>query len=146
MLLEVLFRDTLAHFNIQVLQSFTRNKGGEQIDGAFSINGYYYIVECRWRDQVTNERQVDGLLGQVRRSGNHTRGVFFSVNGWSKHVPDLLKQNSDKVIILMDGQDFRAVLAGEITMPELLEAKQQELSLRSEPFISAAGLIAQNQI
>ena len=68
-------------------------------------------------------------------------GIFFSVNGWSENVPQLLKQNPRKAIILMDGQDFRAVLAGQITMSGLLYAKIGELTLRSEPFISVEKLI-----
>jgi hypothetical protein len=68
-------------------------------------------------------------------------GIFFSVNGWSENVPQLLKQNPRKVIILMDGRDFHAVLAGKITMPEILEAKIRELNFRSEPFISVEKLI-----
>ena len=34
-------------------------------------------------------------------------GVFLSVNGWSENVPQLLKQNSEKSILLMDGYDLR---------------------------------------
>ena len=141
-LLQKLLRDTFDYFNIPVKKSFTRNKGAEQIDGAVSLNGWHYIVECRWRKEVANMRQVDGLLGQVRRSGAQTMGVFFSISGWSGNVPNLLKQNPEKVIILMDGQDFRAVLAGEITMPKLLKGKIKELNLHSEPFISARDLIS----
>jgi RNA-directed DNA polymerase len=140
-LLQDILRDTFDHFAISVEQSFTRNEGGEQIDGAFLINGWHYIVECRWRAKVADGRQVDGLLGQVIRSGDQTMGVFFSVNGWSENVPQLLKQNPRKVIILMDGRDFHAVLAGKITMPEILEAKIRELNFRSEPFISVEKLI-----
>lgn len=32
-----------------VTRSFTRNSGGEQIDGAFELDGWNYLVECRWR-------------------------------------------------------------------------------------------------
>jgi hypothetical protein len=32
---------------IPVYASFTRNEGGEQIDGAFQLNSWYYLVECR---------------------------------------------------------------------------------------------------
>lgn len=140
-LLQDLLHDTFNHFGIPVERSCTRNEGGEQIDGAFVINGWHYIVECRWREKVADGRQVDGLLGQVLRSGDQTMGIFFSVNGWSENVPQLLKQNPRKAIILMDGQDFRAVLAGQIAMSGLLYAKIGELNLRSEPFISVEKLI-----
>jgi hypothetical protein len=29
---------------------------GEQIDGAYEMNGWHYIVECRWREQLANIR------------------------------------------------------------------------------------------
>jgi hypothetical protein len=34
---------------VSVMRAFTRNQGGEQIDGAFKLEGWYYVVECRWR-------------------------------------------------------------------------------------------------
>ena len=135
-LLQDLLRDTFAHFSISVEKSFTRNAGGEQIDGAFILNTRHFIAECRWREAVADIRQVDGLLGQVLRSGNQTMGVFFSINGWSGNVPVLLKQNPDKVIILTNGEDFRCVLNGEIGLEKLLEEKIKELHFRSEPFLS----------
>lgn len=140
-LLQELLRDTFEHFKIPVEGSFTRNEGGEQIDGAFQLNGWHYIAECRWREKPANGRQVDGLLGQVLRSGDQTMGVFFSINGWSEKVPQLLKQNPDKVIILMNGQDFRSVLEGEITMASLLQGKIKELNRKSQPFISVEDLL-----
>ena len=140
-LLQDLLRDTFKHFEIPVENSFTRNDRGEQIDGAFNFEGWHYIVECRWRKKVTDIREVDGLLGPLDRSGDQTLGIFFSINGWSSKVPNLLKQNSKKRIILVDGTDFRTVLTGEITLSELLDAKLKELNLKSEPFISAEEIL-----
>jgi len=57
---------------IPVVRSFTRNSGGEQIDGAFKLEGWHYVVECRWREKLADIRQLDGLLGQVQRSGKQT--------------------------------------------------------------------------
>ncbi len=34
---------------ISIVRPFTRNEGGEQIDGAFTLEGWHYLVECRWR-------------------------------------------------------------------------------------------------
>jgi hypothetical protein len=121
---------------IPVVRSFARNEGAEQIDGAFKLEGWHYIGELRWREKVADIRQLDGLLGQVNRSGRQTMGMFLSINGWSENVPHLLKQNPEKCIFLMDGYDLRCVLAFEADLTELLIAKLAHLNLRGEPFLS----------
>jgi len=141
-LLQDLLRDTFEFFEIPVERSFTRNEGGEQIDGAFQLKGWHYIVECRWREKVADVRQVDGLSGQVSRSGKQTMGLFFSINGWSENVPNLLKQNPEKSIILMDENDFRSVLAGDIDLDYLLQEKLKVLNFKSEPFIGAEEILS----
>src|SRR6266545_1722513 len=121
-------------YQVPVTRSFTRNGGAEQIDGAFKLEGWHYIVECRWREKLADIRQLDGLLGQVNRSGKQTMGLFLSINGWSDHVPALLKQNPDKCIFLMDGYDLRCALALEADLRELLVAKLAHLNIETEPF------------
>lgn len=121
---------------IPVVRSFTRNKGAEQIDGAFKLGDWYYIVECRWRERLADIRQLDGLKGQVDRSGKQTMGMFLSINGWSENVPPLLKQNPEKSIILMDGFDLRSVLDGQADLRNFLQAKLAHLNLEAEPLLS----------
>ena len=123
---------------IPVFRSFSRNEGGEQIDGAFKLEGWLYLVECRWREKLADIRELDGLKGQVSRSGKQTMGLFVSINGWSRNVIPLLRQNPDKSIILMDGYDLRMVLAGEVGLRELLEAKIVALNLKAEPYLGVA--------
>ena len=120
---------------VPVVRAFTRNDGAEQIDGAFKLEGWHYIVECRWREKLADIRQLDGLLGQVGRSGKQTMGLFLSINGWSDNVSRMLKQNPDKCIFLMDGYDLRCVLALEADLRELLLAKLARLNLESDPFL-----------
>ncbi len=124
-------------YGIPIIKSFTRNEGGEQIDGAFRLDGWHYIVECRWRTALANIRELDGLKGQVDRSGRQTMGLFLSINGWSHNVPSLLKQNPDKSIILMDGYDFRCALDNSVNLRELILAKVEKLNIEGESFYSA---------
>ncbi|MHA1305527.1 MAG: hypothetical protein DRP89_07890 [Candidatus Neomarinimicrobiota bacterium] len=137
-LLQDLLNRTFALHEIPVVASFTRNEGSEQIDGAFKLEGWHYIVECRWRKKLSNIRELDGLSGQIARSGRQTMGVFLSINGWSDNVVPLLKQNPDKGIILMDGYDFRTVLAGQVDLRDFLLAKVAKLNLETEPYYSVA--------
>jgi hypothetical protein len=125
---------------IPVVRSFQRNSGAEQIDGAFELDGWHYIVECRWRAKLANIRELDGLYGQIGRSGKQTMGLFLSINGWSEHVVPAMKQNPDKCIILMEGYDLRTVLAQTIDLRRLLKAKVRALNLDAEPYFPVSKL------
>lgn len=130
-------------FEIQVHRSFTRNDGAEQIDGAFRIDGWYYLTECRWRRKLSDIREVDGLLGQVSRSGKQTMGFFLSINGWSENVPRLLKQNTQKSIILMHGYDLRAILSEEVALRDYILAAVGNLNLNAEPYLGVREYLGQ---
>jgi len=134
-LLQDLLNQVFTLYDIPVVKSFFRNEGAEQIDGAFTIEGWHYIVECRWRKKLSDIRELDGLLGQIGRSGKQTMGLFLSINGWSDNVPLLLKQNPDKTILLMDGYDLRAILARQVDLHDFLIAKIAKLNLEAEPIM-----------
>ena len=141
-LLEELLVRTFQLHQVDVVRSFKRNNGSEQIDAAFKLEGWHYLVECRWREKLADTRQVDGLRGQVQRSGKQTMGVFLAINGWSSHVPGNLKQNPDKSVLLMDGYDLRIVLEGRIALRELLLAKLTHFNIEGEPFVSVVQILA----
>jgi hypothetical protein len=101
------------------------------------MEGWHYLVECRCRKKLDDIRNLDGLQGQVGRSGKQAMGLYLSINGWSNNVPSLLKQNPEKNIVLMDGYDLRAVLSRQADLQEFLLAKVTHLNLKSEPFLSA---------
>lgn len=141
-MLQDLLNRTFDLHGLPPTKSFTRNDGGEQIDAAFEFGGWHYIVECRWRKKLADIRELDGLLGQIGRSGRQTMGVFLSINGWSENVVDLLKQNQAKSIILMEGFDLRTVLAQPFDLKTLLRAKIRALNLDAEPYLSISKVIA----
>jgi len=141
--LELLLQDAFELHGIETRNRFVRNGGGEQIDGAFILDGWFYIVECKWIGKLSDIRQLDSLYGKLNRSGKQTMGLFLSINGWSEHVVNLLKQNQDKSIILMDGYDFRCILDGSTNIPLelLLKNKISHLNFDGEPFYSIGALI-----
>lgn len=135
-LLEDLLLRIFELYKIPVEKSFRRNEGGEQIDGAFKLDGWYYLVECKWTQKLTDIRQLDSLNGKINRSGKQTLGLFLSMNGWSDNVCPLLKQNRDKSIILMDGYDLRCVLNEhvDVNLKDLLLSKVACLNFEGQPF------------
>jgi hypothetical protein len=140
LLQDLLNRLFVAH-GIVVAKAFQRNAGGEQIDGAFELEGWHYIVECRWREKLADIGQLDGLYVKIARSGKQTMGLFLSINGWSEHVVPLMKQNPEKSIILMDGPDLRTVLSQSLDLRRLLKGKLSGLNLQAEPFVPASKLL-----
>lgn len=144
-LLQELLNRLFDIYEIPVTRPFTRNAGAEQIDGAFKLEGWHYIVECRWREKLADARQIDGLLGQVTRSGKQTMGLFLSINGWSSNVVPVMKQNPDKSLFLMDGYDLRCVLALQADLRDLLLAKLAHLNLKTEPYLSVSDYLIQQK-
>ncbi|ASA23370.1 hypothetical protein [Paenibacillus donghaensis] len=140
-MLEELMNMLFNVYDIALMESFRRNDGGEQIDGAFKIDGWHYIVEIKWTTQLTDIRQLDSLYGKVARSGKQTMGLFVSISGWSNHVIPLMKQHPDKSVFLMDGYDLRKVLSQEISLIDLLQNKIAKFNIESEPFVSVSLLI-----
>lgn len=140
LLLEDLLNRVFDLHGVAVTRSFTRNHGGEQIDAAFEFDGWHYLVECRWREKLADIRQLDGLVGQVNRSGKQTMGLFLSINGWSENVPPLLKQNPGKNVFLMHGYDLRLLLAQPLDLRMALKTKLSALNLETEPYAAITGL------
>lgn len=139
-LLEDFLNRLFALFGIPSLKPFRRNEGGEQIDGAFRWSDQHFLVECKWKRDPSGMSDVDSLYGKVGRSGSGTMGMFLSINGWSNHVPDLLKQNREKSIMLADGYDLHLPLVADISLRTILDRKLEALRTTSEPFFSARNL------
>jgi hypothetical protein len=68
-------------------------------------------------------------------------GLFLSINGWSPHVPALLKQNPEKCMFLMDGYDLRCVLDLQADLRDLLFAKLAHLNLNTEPHLGVTKFL-----
>lgn len=84
---------------------------------------------------------TDTLYAKIGRSGRQTMVLFVSINGWSDNVVTLLKQNTDKPILLMNGNDLQAVLEGKIALDCLLKSKTRALNVEAEPFRGADEII-----
>ena len=142
-LLQDLLNRLFNAFGIPVYRSFTRNEGAEQIDGAFQIDGWYYLTECRWRKEPSDTRELDGFVGQISRSGRQTMGLFLSINGWSEKVPSMLKQNTQKATILMQGYDLRAILSEEADLRDYILAAVRNLNISAEPYLGVREYLKQ---
>ena len=97
---------------------------GEQIDGAFTFNNDEYLLEAKWRNELTAIDDLDAFSGKLQRKLDNTLGLFISINGFS---PDAISAFSSgrKLMFLMDGTDIMAILDERISLPDLLRQKKR---------------------
>ena len=120
--LEKVMYDLFELFDLDPKASF-RNTG-EQIDGAFSLEGTDYLFEAKWQQVPVAAGDLDSFAAKVRRKLENTLGVFLSINGFS---PDGVDAHSSggAVVILMDGADLMGVLEERIDFVTLLLRKKR---------------------
>lgn len=120
--LERLMYDLFELFDLDPKASFKNT--GEQIDGAFSLEGTDYLFEAKWQKDPVGVQDLDAFASKVRRKLDNTLGVFLSMNGFS---PDGVAAHSTgrPSVVLMDGADLMAVLEERIDFVTLLLRKKR---------------------
>ena len=137
--LEKLLKDVFAHFDLDPKASFRIE--GEQIDGLFTFEQTDYLLEARWRDQLTSPSDLDVFSGKIGRKLDNTLGLFLSVNGYT---PDAIAMHSGKrsTMILMNGADLMAVLEGRIDLGTSLRRKRRYASETGNIFLPVTDILA----
>ncbi|ALP35815.1 hypothetical protein ASL14_06170 [Paenibacillus sp. IHB B 3084] len=120
--LEKVLYDLFELFDLDPKASF-RNTG-EQIDGAFTLEGTDYLFEAKWRTQLSDASDLDSFTGKIKRKLDNTLGLFLSINGFSE---DAVRIHSvgRSTILLMDGTDLMAVLENQIDFVSLIVRKRK---------------------
>ncbi|MYL45524.1 hypothetical protein GLV94_07685 [Virgibacillus halodenitrificans] len=95
---------------------------GEQIDGTIKFEGENYIVEAKWQDSLTAS---DALykFAQKAEGKLYGRGLFISINGFTKDSVEALVKGKALKTILIDGGDLILAVEGMYTFTEILDKK-----------------------
>ena len=130
--LERLMYDLFELFDLDPKASF-KNRG-EQIDGAFALEGTDYLFEAKWQQEAVGTQSLDAFSSKVQRKLDNTLGLFLSVNGFS---PDGVEAHSKArpSVILMDGADLMAVLEERIDFVTLILRKKRHASQTGNVFL-----------
>jgi len=97
---------------------------GEQLDGAFTLDGTEYLFEAKWHKELVNKASLAAFSDKVRTKLENTLGVFLSINGFSQDGV-AAHQAGGASILLMDGGDLMAVLEERIDFVSLLLRKKR---------------------
>jgi len=106
---------------------------GEQIDGAFEMDGNYFLLEAKWEKLPIGARELRYFKEQVESRLDNTLGLFISISGFTEEGL-IAFQKTRPNIILMDGEDLISVLESFIDLRELLSRKQRYAAQTGEVY------------
>jgi restriction endonuclease Mrr len=137
--LEKAMYDLFELFDLDPKASF-RNVG-EQIDGAFSLEGTDYLFEAKWQAELIAAKDLDGFAAKVDRKLDNTLGVFLGINGFSE---DGVKVHSSRRanMLLMDGADLMAVLEERIDFVSLMLRKKRHAAQTGDIYLRIHQVLA----
>lgn len=114
---------------------------GEQIDGAFSLEGTEYLFEAKWQKELVNKADLAVFSDKVKTKLENTLGIFLSINGFS---PDgvAAHQAGGASILLVDGSDLMAVFEERIDFTSLLLRKKRHAAQTGQIYLSYYQMVA----
>jgi hypothetical protein len=131
--LEKVFSQLMRISGIPVEESFRIT--GEQIDGAIKYDGNYYLVELKWTTNPSAHLEVSSLYVKVEGKMG-ARGLFISMNGYSKEVVESLPKGKEIKVLFLDGIHIANVIFGNYTFRELMEYAISQASLKCNIYCS----------
>lgn len=137
--LETLLNDLFSLFDIDAKAPF-RIKG-EQIDGAFSLEGSEFILEAKWQQAPTPLADLDIFSAKIKRKLDNTLGLFVSINGFMVNAVERHASGDRPSILLMTGADLMAVLDDRISLPDLVIRKRQYAARTGQILLDATSII-----
>ncbi|MBY6086827.1 hypothetical protein [Priestia flexa] len=136
--LEKVLYDLFELFDLDPKASF-RNMG-EQIDGAFSLEGTDYLFEAKWTSQLSGTSDLDSFSGKINRKLDNTLGLFLSINGFSEDAVRI-HSVSRSTILLMDGSDLMAVLENQIDFLSLIIRKRRHAAQTGNIYLKISEIL-----
>ena len=119
--LEDLFFDLL-YFNEFEYTKPYRTSDGEQIDGHFKYEKFDYLVEAKWTESQTKQKDLSVFDGKIRGKAQSTRGLFLSANGFDDNAVNKFSGDAPR-IVLMTGEDLTMILNGQVPFFDAMRAK-----------------------
>ena len=112
---------------------------GEQIDGAFMLHKEVYLVEAKWTGRIP-EADLLVFRGKVEGKAAFTRGLFISINGYTREALTSITQGKQPNFVMIDGAHLFRVLSGDIGLDELLDRLIRILAEEGRPYLPTSEL------
>lgn len=94
---------------------------GEQIDGSFVLDGDTYLVEAKWRNELSGAADLHAFQGKLDQRAAWGRGLFVSYSGFTE--AGLIAFGRARKVICLDGRDLSETFQRRLPLPEVLRRK-----------------------
>lgn len=115
------------------------NNNGRQIDGTITVDGTTYLVELKFTGNATGVGDVDSLHKKVHDKADNTMGLLVSMAGYTSTALDGAS-GPRMLLLLMDHSHLYYMLAGSVTLGELVMRLRRNASQTGHGFIPIADL------
>ena len=105
---------------------------GEELDLVLSNGGLYYILECRWKADPVEAKEIRDFQGKLRkRSG--VFGLFVSMSGYTAGATgEAVGGAGDAPTLFVGPGEIADLFARRLDFAGLLSDKRRQLVLRRE--------------
>ena len=114
---------------------------GEQIDGAFTLDGTEYLFEGKWQQAPVNKADLAAFQDKIKSKLDNTLGLFLSIGGFSNDGVEAFSRQHNNVVICMDGLDMMAIFDKRCTLPELINRTKQIASRTGQIYVPIKDLL-----
>lgn len=104
---------------------------GEQIDGAFTLQGTDFLLEAKWKYAV-GRSDLATFCSKVETKFKTAVGLLISIGGVT---PEAVSPHF-KSIIIMDRLDLTTILDGRVSLPDLILRKRRKASETGDIYVS----------
>ncbi len=118
---------------------------GEQIDGVIKYDGENYIVEAKWTDNLSASDSLYQFAYKVEGK-MYGRGLFISVNGFSKDSVNALIMGKTIKTILIDGGDIINVVESRCSLKSMLDIKIKEAQTSGRIYVDVMTMRDKSKI
>ncbi|MCP4146581.1 MAG: restriction endonuclease, partial [bacterium] len=107
---------------------------GEQIDGSIQMGNDVFLVEAKWHKKPIPRADLAVFSDKVTGNAVGTRGLFFSISGYSEEGLIAFAKGKPTSIFGFDKADLEYVLDGKMTLPAAIALKIRHAGKTNELF------------
>jgi hypothetical protein len=93
---------------------------GEEIDGSFILDGRFFLLEAKWRDDPMPASAVYAFKGKVDGKFSGTVGLFISMSGYSPDTVGAVVRGKELNILIFDSEDIETALSESSSFKQVL--------------------------
>jgi hypothetical protein len=102
---------------------------GEQVDQVVQCGSAYFVCDSKWEKKPVGGAFVAQMAGRMLRRPASYIGVIYSISGFTAGAVEAASSlASHRVILLVPGDDVRAIIAGERHFMDVVQEQQMSLA------------------